>query len=216
MRRGLLVGTLLAALTLSACGGVGDTGSQNYISGEGTVTSVDEADRTDAIELTGDGLDGEAIDVADWRGQVVVVNVWGAWCPPCRAEQDELVEAAVETEGTAQFVGVNIRDLAVENSRAFVRNYEVPYPSIYSPDSKALLAFSGTLTPYSIPSTVILDGEGRVAATIMGSVPSVLTLTELIKDVADETGKDGAKDGQKDGAKGAAATGRDGTKSTRG
>lgn len=186
MRLRAAAGALVAAFALSACSNVGDTGSQNYITGEGTVTTVDVADRGDAIDLTGEGLEGEALDVADWRGKVVVVNVWGAWCPPCRAEQDELVEAAVATEDVAQFVGVNIRDLAVENAQAFVRNYDVPYPSIYSPDSRALLAFTGTLTPYSIPSTVVLDTEGRVAATIMGRVPSVLTLTGVIEDVAAE------------------------------
>lgn len=199
MRRGLVAGVALAALVLSGCSDVGDTGSQNYISGEGTVTTIDESERGEAIDLSGPGLEDEAIDVADWRGKVVVVNVWGAWCPPCRAEQDELVEAAVETEGVAQFLGINIRDLSVENSKAFVRNYEVPYPSIYSPDSKALLAFSGTLTPYSIPSTVILDGEGRVAASIMGSIPSVLTLTELIEDVADGAGAQSAPAPARDG-----------------
>ena len=183
---------LAGALALTGCSKVGDTGSQNYISGEGQVTFVDPADRGDAIELAGDGLDGQPVDVADWRGQVVVVNVWGSWCPPCRAEQDELVEAAEKTAGTAEFVGVNIRDTSVENARAFVRNYDVEYPSIYSPDSRALLAFSGTLTPYSVPSTVILDAEGRVAASILGRIPSVLTLTDLVEDVA---GKDGGQDG---------------------
>ncbi len=184
MRRALTCGALLLVLALSGCSDVGDTGANNFISGEGTVTTIAPADRGEPIDLAGDGLEGEPIDVADWRGKVVVVNVWGAWCPPCRAEQADLVEAAQQTTGTAQFLGINIRDLAVENSRAFVRNYDVTYPSIYSPDSKALLAFSGTLTPYSVPSTVILDDQGRVAASIMGSVPSVLTLTGLIEDVA--------------------------------
>lgn len=186
---------LAGAVALTGCSKVGDTGSQNYISGEGQVSFVDPADRGDAIELAGEGLDGEPVDVADWRGQVVVVNVWGSWCPPCRAEQDELVEAADKTADTAQFVGVNIRDTSVENARAFVRNYDVEYPSIYSPDSKALLAFSGTLTPYSVPSTVILDAEGRVAASILGRVPSVLTLTDLVDDVAGKRDGDTSKNG---------------------
>jgi thiol-disulfide isomerase/thioredoxin len=205
VRRGVVALVAAGLLGLSACSGVGDTGSNNYITGEGQVSTVEPAERGEPIELTGEGLEGETLDVNDWRGQVVVVNVWGSWCPPCRAEQDELVEAARETEGTAQFVGVNIRDSSVENARAFVRKYDVGYPSIYSPDSRALLAFNGTLTPYSVPSTVLLDHEGRVAASIMGRIPSVLTLTDLIEDVASGQESPGEDAPETEGT-----TGRDG------
>ena len=65
-----------------------------------------------------------------------------------------------------------------------MRRFAVPYPSFYSPDGRALLAFQGTLTPNSIPSFVVLDAEGRVAASIIGALPSATTLVDLVDEVA--------------------------------
>jgi hypothetical protein len=98
-----------------------------------------------------------------------------------------VVGAAEELGGDAQFVGINIRDGSPEQARSFVRTFDVPYPSFYSPDGEALLPFSGTLTPNSIPSFVVLDREGRVAASIIGKLPSQTTLVEVVEDVAAES-----------------------------
>ena len=110
------------------------------------------------------------------------------------AEAPEVVEAANELGGEAQFLGINLRDPDPAQAQAFERNFDVPYPSIYAPDGKAMLAFSGVLAPNSIPSFVVLDGEGRVAATILGELPSVRTLVEATRDVAEETAR-GTADG---------------------
>ena len=104
--------------------------------------------------------------------------VWGSWCTPCRAEAPDVVAAAVELGDEAQVIGIDIRDPSVEQAKSFVRRFDVPYPSFFSPDGKALLAFRGTLTPNSIPSFVVLDGEGRVAASIIGQLPSTTTLVD--------------------------------------
>ena len=122
------------------------------------------------------------------HGKPVVVVVWGSWCTPCRAEAPDVVAAAQELGRRAQFVGINIRDPSTDQAKSFVRRFEVPYPSYYSPDGRALLAFQGTLTPNSIPSFVVLDGEGRVAASIIGKLPSTTTLVEVVKDVRAGTG----------------------------
>lgn len=144
------------------------------------------ADRGEPVELTGEDLDGAPLSLADLRGDVAVVNVWWSACPPCRTEMPHLVGAAQETRGTASFVGVNIRDGSVDQAKGFVRTFDVPYPSFFDPSGKALLPFAGTLSPRSIPSTVVLDREGRVAAAVIGELPSQQTLVELVEEVAAE------------------------------
>lgn len=168
------------------CSGLPGTGAKGYISGEGVPVEVEAVDRGNPIELTGDDLDGNPVDLADLRGKPVVVNVWASWCPPCRVEQPDLNEAAAELGDRVSFVGLNIRDGSEDNALAYVRNYDVPYSSIYSADGSALLAFPGTLNPRSIPSTVVLDAEGRVAASVNGRVPTTQTLLALVDKVLDE------------------------------
>jgi len=179
---------VLVAVLLSGCTELEGTGDKGYITGDGQVREVAPGDRGDPVDLEGESLTGEPLDLADLRGGVAVVNVWYSTCPPCRAEQPELTSAANRTEGTAEFVGINIREYDTAMGQAFNRTFDVPYPSIFSPDGQSLLAFSGTLAPNSIPSTVVLDAEGRVAASIIGPLPSEQTLVTLIEDVAAESG----------------------------
>ncbi|WP_239021666.1 TlpA family protein disulfide reductase [Nocardioides jishulii] len=175
---------LVAALLLTGCSSLGSTGDKGYISQDGVVATVDEDERGKPIELSGEDLDGEQLDLADLRGQVTVVNVWWSACPPCRAEMPHLLEAEKATEDIAQFVGINIRDGSTSQAKSFVRKFGVPYRSFYSPDGKALLPFSGTIPPNAIPSTVVLDAEGRVAATVIGVLPSARTLVGVIEDLS--------------------------------
>jgi thiol-disulfide isomerase/thioredoxin len=143
------------------------------------------------VRLKGTDLDGKRLSLAELRGSPVVVVVWGSWCTPCRSEAPDVVAAARELDGTAEFVGLNIRDSSPEQARAFARSMKLPYPSFYSPDGRAMLAFSGTLPPQAIPSFVVLDDEGRVAAAIPGELPSRTTLVDLTEDVASEGSADG-------------------------
>ena len=162
------------------------TGGKGYITGDGSVTEVAPADREEPVELDGEGLDGEDLSLADMRGKPVVVNLWASWCPPCRLEQPELNDVAAEIGDRAAFVGVNVRDLSVDNARSYVRSKDVPYPSLYSPDGRALLPFSASLTPRDIPSTMVLDRDGRVAAIVRGAIPSKQTLVDVVEKVLDE------------------------------
>jgi thiol-disulfide isomerase/thioredoxin len=131
-------------------------------------------------------VQGDDLDLADLRGQVVVVNVWWSLCGPCRSEMPMLVdaEAALPAEET-EFVGINIRDLAPENAAAFERDRGVDYPSIYDPGSETLDEF-GSYRPASMPATAVLDREGKVAALISGPVPSETTIVTLVEDLLDE------------------------------
>lgn len=186
MRRWAIWAALLAILT-TGCTSLEGTGDKGYISQDGSVVEVPVAERKQPIEVTAEDLDGNEISLADHRGRVVVVNVWGAWCTPCGVEQPHLNDAAEETSGIADFIGVNIRDASADNARAFVRSYDVPYPSFYDPDSKALLNFSEVMAVRSPPTTFVLDKKGRIAAAIFGALPSVGTLTTLVEDVDGET-----------------------------
>jgi thiol-disulfide isomerase/thioredoxin len=181
----ILTGALLACLLLTGCSSLDGTGDKGFVSGDGRVQVIDAAERDGAVALTGEDLDGEPLDLADLRGKPAVVLVWGSWCAPCRAEAPELVAADRELRGEAEFVGINVRDASTAQAKGFVRTFGVDYPSFYSPDGKALLSFSGTLSPNSIPATVVLDAEGRVAASILGSIPSTRTLVDVVHDVAD-------------------------------
>src|SRR5689334_2133988 len=168
----VLLLALLITGAATGCDGLSGTGGQQYISGDGQITQVKAADRGDPIELTGTTLDGRQLSLSDLRGQVVVVNVWWSACPPCRSEMPELVKAAASKDHPAAYVGINIRDSGKAAAEAFVRRFGVPYPSVFDPSGKALLAFAGTLSPRTVPSTVVLDAEGRIAAAVIGPLPS--------------------------------------------
>jgi thiol-disulfide isomerase/thioredoxin len=179
----LLVGTLLA---VAGCADdIGSTGDQGYIDGKGVITLLPAAERKKPGPVSGETLEGEHLSLASYAGKVIVVNVWGSWCPPCRAEAEELGAAArtLAPQGVV-FVGINTRDASPDNGLSFQRRYDVPYPSIYDPGGRNLLAFHRTLTPNSIPGTVVIDRQGRVAASILGEVTSRTTLVDLVEDVS--------------------------------
>jgi len=162
-------GVAVAALLLSACssgGTSGGSGNTNFITGSDGIATVKKGDRQAAPDLSGKTIDGRTLDTADYKGKVVVVNVWGSWCSPCRAEADNLVQVAKATAGQdVQFVGINTRDTSTEPAVAFEKKYGVTYPSLYDPTGKLMLRFKkGTLNPQLIPTTIIIDRDGKIAA----------------------------------------------------
>ncbi|MFB7247732.1 redoxin domain-containing protein [Streptomyces populi] len=162
-------GAALAALLLSACGSGGTSGGgggNNFVKGKDGISTVAKGSRAAAPDLSGKTVDGKQVDVADFKGKVVVLNVWGSWCPPCRAETPNLVKVAKETAAKGvQFVGINTRDGSIALPRAFEKEQGVPYPSLYDPTGKLMLRFKkGTLNPQTIPSTIVIDRDGKIAA----------------------------------------------------
>ncbi|GAA2975721.1 TlpA family protein disulfide reductase [Streptomyces fulvorobeus] len=159
-----------AALALSACGGdgseAGGGGNTNFVTGSGGVSTVARSERTAAPKLDGTTLDGKRLDVADHKGKVVVLNVWGSWCGPCRAEAKHFAKVSKETADLGvQFIGINTRDPERSAAVNFEKDYGVTYPSFFDPTGKLILRFpKGTLNPVAIPSTVVIDREGRLAA----------------------------------------------------
>ena len=119
--------------------------------------------------LTGELVAGGRYDQGEHRGKVTVVNFWGSWCAPCRAEMPGLVKAYDDLKGDdVAFLGINVRDPNVDQAKAFVEQYRVPYPSIRDTDSKLALEFD--VVPANIPTTVILGKDGRARKTYRQAV----------------------------------------------
>ena len=173
---------LVAALSLGACSGLGSTSNNSTATGGGVIRSIPAADRAEPVAFTGKTWAGEEISLADYRGKVVVLNLWGSWCGPCHEEMPEIVAAEKKLRGKpVAFLGLNERDNAAA-ATGFERDYGMTWPSLADEGGRALLAFRGVLPPNSTPSTLILDAQGRVAVRVNGVVPSTLTLTELVED----------------------------------
>lgn len=123
--------------------------------------------RPAAPNVAGELLDGGQYDLAQDRGQVVVVNFWGSWCPPCRAEADDLEATYRATKGKGvAFLGVNVQD-GRDKAKAFEEG-RVTYHSLFDPASRVALDFK--VPPNSVPATIILDREGRIAVVIRRGV----------------------------------------------
>lgn len=174
--------TALALLVVGACSS-GSGGAEGFVAGKTGLTRVPVAERVEAPVASGPGLDGSEVTTSH-PGKVVVLNVWGSWCEPCRAEAPALEAAWQDTKGVAQFVGIDTRDPDPAPARAFVRSFGITYPSIHDPRGHSLLQFSGTLPPSGIPSTLVIDADGRIAARIIGEVDRT-TLVGLVRDTAE-------------------------------
>ncbi|MFC1413881.1 TlpA family protein disulfide reductase [Streptacidiphilus sp. N1-12] len=174
-----------SALVLAGCStsrGSSDSANTNFIQGTGLISTVPAKDRKPAVDLSGKDLDGKQLSLADYKGKVVVLNVWGSWCAPCRAEAAdfESVFKATQAKGV-QFVGLDSRDLQITQAQYFVRDHKLTYPSLYDSSGELLLKFpAGTLNPQSIPTTLILDRQGRVAVRAL----TALTGDQLTKILA--------------------------------
>jgi len=182
-----IVALLLATVVLAGCSSQPQSGApdKGYVSGDGTVTLMAVTERKDPVSFAGSTLEGEPFDVAEHRGDVVVVNVWGSWCPPCIAEAPALERVWERTRSKGvQFIGIDFKDNAAA-ARAHQRRFEVSYPSIDDDSGRVLLALRGTLPPAAVPSTLVLDRQGRVAARVLGKVDAA-TLRAMVADVLAE------------------------------
>ncbi|WP_286256045.1 TlpA family protein disulfide reductase [Streptomyces graminofaciens] len=169
----LAAGAGALALSLSACagGGIqGGGGGTGFVSGSDGVARVKKGERDAAPKLAGETIDGKQLDVsAAYKGKIVVLNVWGSWCPPCRAEAVNFKKVSEDlADDGVQFVGINTRDGSTRLPQEFENEYKIPYPSLYDPTGKLLLRFeAGTLNPQAVPTTLVIDREGKLAARMM-------------------------------------------------
>jgi peroxiredoxin len=174
-----------ALLALPGCGGstAGGSSTEGFVSSNRTITVVPISEREAAPELAGLDLHGKPLSSADLRGEnrILVVNVWGSWCAPCRREAPVLADASrnYAKQGVA-FLGLLSRDKPA-TANAFARRFDVPYPSLQDPGGRLQLRFAGSLPSQGIPTTWIIDREGRVAARLLAEVTKG-TLDGLIAD----------------------------------
>ncbi|GIH09409.1 hypothetical protein Rhe02_74760 [Rhizocola hellebori] len=174
--RPLLPLALAAALALTGCT---SGGSQRDA---GQVVKYAPADRVAAPEVKGQLLDGSgAYDLGAKKGKVVVINFWASYCAPCRVEADDL--EAVHKDLGIDFVGINVRD-EKDKAKAFYEN-RTSYPSIFDPAGRISLDFR-QVPPNTIPATLIIDAQGRVAVVIRRSIHRD-ELKPLVSEVAAES-----------------------------
>lgn len=168
----LAAGAAAASLTLSACGEGASSGSSQtgYVQGKNGFATVKKSERQPAPDLSGETTTGKQLDVADYKGKVVVLNVWGSWCGGCIAEAANFTKVANETKGKGvQFIGINTRDAAKSQANSYEEQHKVPYPSLFDPPGKLLLRFpKGSLNPQLIPTTIAFDRDGKIAARAVG------------------------------------------------
>lgn len=164
----------------------GDATQIGYIEGTGTVTVIPPDQRQPAPEFSGPLLDGGEFNLADARGDIVVLNVWGSWCPPCRKEAPAL-QAVYEdlADQGVRFVGINTRDNETD-AQAYEEDFGITYPSVVDTDGRLMLAFRDTLPPNAIPTTLVIDREGRMAARVLGAITET-SLRDLLADILQET-----------------------------
>ncbi|GAA3109569.1 TlpA family protein disulfide reductase [Streptosporangium carneum] len=192
MRAKPFAAVLFAAVSLIAVAGcAGNQGSQpqsgdtRFVAGDGRITMFEAADRKAAPAVGGETLDGGSVTLAAHKGKVVVLNFWASWCAPCRAEAPVLKDIAAKTKADGvEFLGVDFKDRKAD-ALAFERNHAAGYPSIFDQPGKVALSFQGTVPPAAIPSTLIIDRQGRIAARALGAV-KYNDLLEAVTKVGDE------------------------------
>lgn len=186
-RRSLLAaGGAVLTVALAACttndpladqANAGD--NKNYIAGDGSVTEYGASERKDPVAFSGTLFDGKTVDAANFPDQVTVLNFWYAACAPCRVEAPDLQSLYTDFKPQGvEFIGVNIRDEKA-TAEAFERNFKLSYPSMMDKDGGVLLALTKFVPPSSVPTTLVLDKNGRVSARILG-VAEKGTLKALI------------------------------------
>lgn len=175
-----VVAGLLATMVLTACGSATASGDAGFVAGDGSLVLLDEQARSPAPTWEGELLGGGTWRSTDTLGDVLVINVWASWCAPCRAEAPVLEEIWQEFKDQGvQFVGLDTRDTEA-SALAFIERYGITYPNVIDTDGRLQLLFSDTLPPQAIPSTLVIDREGRVAGRALGKV-SASSLRGLIE-----------------------------------
>ncbi|WP_326502816.1 TlpA disulfide reductase family protein [Rothia nasimurium] len=187
-KQALVIAALGTVGLLSACSSSQDSlaaqadagDSKGYIAGDGSVTEYAAGERGEPVEFESELFDGTVVSAADLRGKPVLLNFWYAGCAPCRVEAPWLNELHASFGEKVAFYGANVRD-EKGTAEAFEKNFEVPYPSFRDVTGKVLLAMSKYVPAQAVPTTVVLDAEGRVAARILGQIDKSV-LNTLLED----------------------------------
>ncbi|CAM2841951.1 TlpA disulfide reductase family protein [Prescottella defluvii] len=186
--------SLVVAAALSGCATGDDAVAQGgtfvFVSPGGKTELFYDvpSERGKAGNVSGPDLmvDGKTTSLSDFEGQVVVLNVWGQWCGPCRGEADDLEKVYENTKDQGvQFLGINVRDYTKNKAQDFVVNNNVGYPSIYDPEMRTLLTLGKNYPTSVVPTTIVLDRQHRVAAVFLKEL-LVEDLQPVVERVAQE------------------------------
>ncbi|WP_158886514.1 TlpA family protein disulfide reductase [Amycolatopsis anabasis] len=170
----MILGAVLAAVLVTGCStgkDAVDRGSSFQFVAPGGKVDITYAvpERQVVPKLSGEDLmnEGKQLSTADFAGKVVVLNLWGQWCGPCRSEAPEMEQVHQQTKNSGgQVIGIDVRDPDRDAAQDFVRDRSLTYPSIYDPPGRSLLQLSG-YPRNAIPSTIVLDKQQRVAAVFL-------------------------------------------------
>jgi thiol-disulfide isomerase/thioredoxin len=183
---------LVALLLLAGCSTGDDAvlhGTEfNLVAPDGKVVlRYEGADRKKIGDLAGDSLmePGKQLKLADYDGKVVLLNIWGAWCPPCRTEAPEMQKLQDDNKNAGfQVLGVDVHDDIRSQPQDFIRDRGLTYPSIYDVGARTLLALKG-YPRNTVPSTIVLDKQHKVAAVYLRGTDAQ-ELQPLVKQLTDE------------------------------
>lgn len=184
--RALGAALMIAALALVACGSESDDLAQrasndgtNYVAGDGSVEELAPDSRGESVEFESVTFDGTEVTPETFQGEVSVINFWYAACAPCRVEAPDLQDVHEEFESDGvQFFGVNTRDTQA-TAEAFERNFGITYPSMEDRSGQVVMAMTDYVHPSAVPTTLVLDRQGRVSARVVGIIEAG-TLRALI------------------------------------
>jgi thiol-disulfide isomerase/thioredoxin len=164
-----------AALAVAGCDGgaiaqdTAQSNGQSFVSGSGA-TIYKAGSRPLEPKVSGKTLTGQQLSLAGYRGFVVVLNFWGSWCPPCRAEAPALAALATQFRSRGvRFLGIDVRDDPA-SAEAYMHTFQITYPSLNDPSAGIALAFRATVPADATPTTLVIDRSGHIAARIIGSV----------------------------------------------
>jgi len=170
---GLLVA--VAGLLLTGCStgsgavDVNNGGEFRFVAGTAAGEVIPADERQTAPDFAGTLLDGTEFSSSALAGDVAVLNFWGSWCAPCRVETPQFQTVYTEVaDSGVQFLGLNVKDQQ-QFAEAFVDSKGITFPSLFDPKGQVALAFRD-YPANAIPSTIVLDRDGRVAAVYTGEV----------------------------------------------
>jgi thiol-disulfide isomerase/thioredoxin len=187
----LVAAGAVTALAVTGCAGgaiAQSTAASNgtsFVAGSYDTSVYARGSRPATPDIKGTTLTGQQLSLAGYHGQVVVLNFWGSWCGPCREEAPALAALARHFRARGvRFIGVDIRD-SPQAAEAFDHTFQISYPSLNDPADEIALAFRSTVPPAGIPTTLVIDRTGRVAARVVGQ-STYSALGRLIASVSAE------------------------------
>jgi thiol-disulfide isomerase/thioredoxin len=191
-RRAAAVAAMAAAASMAVAGCAGGgaqntpaSNGQSFVAGSTGTTVFKAGTGPVAPAVTGMALSGAKLSLTAYHGRVVVMNFWGSWCTPCRAEAPALAQLARKfAPSSVQFLGVDIRD-SPASAKAFMRDFGIQYPSLNDPGDQIALDFRSTVPPAGVPTTLVISRSGRITGRVIGEA-SYNGLKALIAQAAAE------------------------------